>query len=155
MKIAVASDGERRIASHVSRCQEFLVYQVDGHEATLLETRPNPLLVTAGGQPAANPAGHGHQHRHGHAHGHGHHHGANDAECHSENHAGHHGALAGVLLDCEALIARGMGSGFWQQMLNLGVRPMIVKELDAELAALALASGELVSGEPHACCGQH
>lgn len=63
-------------------------------------------------------------------------------------HAGndtHAGGMVGVVRDCVAIIAGGMGSPAYAAIQSAGLTPILTDERDIEQAAKAYASGTLVN----------
>jgi hypothetical protein len=54
-----------------------------------------------------------------------------------------HGQMAETIVDCEALICRGMGSGAYESMKSRGIRPIVTDMETIDDAALAYANGSL------------
>lgn len=148
MKIAVAITDEGTISSHLGQSQGFRILEVSPQGARLVEERSNPHR------------GHGHRGKaqahgcggqgcggHGHAHGHGH-------GCGGDHHASQGGTggcgggpkswLDEVFFDCDAAIARGMGSRAAEGLRRRGVRPILLdRELSVEEAVALYAGGRL------------
>lgn len=104
MKIAVASDDQRTIASHFGRTLGFLIYEVEDGKVKAREYIPNTFT--------------------GHARG------LEDAD-HS---ADRHGPIVVALEDCEAVISLGMGRRIYDDLISNGITPFIVMETDADRA---------------------
>jgi predicted Fe-Mo cluster-binding NifX family protein len=51
--------------------------------------------------------------------------------------------MAGVISDCDAVIAGGMGRGAYEALQARGIRPIITDLLDVREAALQCAQGTL------------
>ncbi len=49
-----------------------------------------------------------------------------------------------AITDCEAVLVRGMGRGAYIAMQNANITPVVTDIADAQAAALAYASGDIV-----------
>jgi predicted Fe-Mo cluster-binding NifX family protein len=122
MKIAVVTDDGKTISQHFGRARYYLVYDVQGEEVKGSEMR-SKTAHHSGEEP--------------HQHGEGGHSGPEaDAK---------HGSMLSNVLDCEALIARGMGWGAFEAIRAAGVKPFITDLEVAEDAVKAYIKGKLDS----------
>lgn len=127
MKIAVVSDDEKTISAHFGRAQYYVVLTVEDGKVTGQETRERDSLCHCGG--------HDHHHRHGEN---GHRHGS-DAQ--SE---GRHNRMAGAIQDCEILLARGMGQGAHNSLIQNNIKPVMTDIQDIQEAVDAYLNGKLI-----------
>ena len=127
MKIAIASDDQKTIAAHTGRCRGFVVFEVEGEQATRREYRENKFT--------------------GHAHG------QCGGETH-ETHAGHHshGSLIDALGDCCAVVTRGMGPRLVTDLAAQGIDAYVCDGDDVEQAAAEFSAGRLPRVDGRGCC---
>lgn len=127
MKIAVATNNEKTIASHVGKCKAFLIYEINDNKITKIELRKNTFT------------NHWQQ-----THGSGHH--------RHQEHGGHgHGRLVEGIKDCTCLIFK---SGGWRMIDNLlenGIKPVITDEQFADDAVNKYLAGKLEEKELVGC----
>ena len=125
MRIAIASDDEKTIASHTGRCRGFAVFEVADGQATRREYRENEFTR--------------------HAHG----------ECpgeHGDSQHGSHGPLLSALGDCCAVIARGMGPRLVSDLATQGIDAYICNSTGVDDAVREFAAGRLQRLEGGGCC---
>lgn len=119
MKVAVVTDDGTTIAGHFGRAQAYLVLTVEGDRVTSREVRPKSAPhVTDGGR-----------------HGSGPHEGPEADQ--------RHDAMLAPILDCDFLVARGMGRGAHERIASAGIRPVVTDLVDPGAAAIACASGTI------------
>jgi len=104
MRIAVASDDGKTIASHFGRTRGFLVYQIESGKIRSREYIENTFT--------------------GHARG------LSEAD-HSVD---RHGPILAALSGCEAVISNGMGRRIYEDLRNAGIIAYVVNETDADEA---------------------
>lgn len=129
MKIATVTDDGKTISHHFGRARYYSVVTIEDGQVIEHEQRNKP------GHHQFAQENHHHDHQHQHdARGHG----------FSTGSHGKHEQMAEVISDCEAVLARGMGSGAYQGMLSLGIKPIITDIATIDEAALAYAKGSIV-----------
>jgi predicted Fe-Mo cluster-binding NifX family protein len=135
MKIAAVTDDGVLISPHFGRATQYLVLTVEDGQIVTRETRPKPgHREFAREHVHDGPEHHAHEH-HGHSsqgHGFGQH-----AE-------GKHRRMFAPVLDCQVVLARGMGRGAYLGLQQAGLRPVITDIPEIEKAALAAAAGTIV-----------
>lgn len=104
MKIAIAPDDQRTIASHFGRTLGFLLYEVEENKIINKEYRRNDFTGHARGLEGAD---------------------------HSMD---RHGPILAALNGCQAVIARGMGQRIYIDLQNAGIEAFIVNEENADHA---------------------
>lgn len=126
MKVAVVTDDGKTISQHFGRASHYAVLTVEEGKIVAHELREK--------------VGHAHFHNeeHGHEHEHGERHGFGPTADHR------HGAMSDTIVDCEAMLARGMGMGAYQHMVSRNIRPVVTDIADIDQAVLAYANGQIV-----------
>jgi predicted Fe-Mo cluster-binding NifX family protein len=126
MRIAVASDDGVDVAAHTGRCRGFVVFDVDGPEATRSEYRPNTYTAHARGECSGD-----HQHA-------------------DQQHS--HGALLDAIADCRVLVTRGLGPRLIADLAAQGVEAYVCEATQANEAAHQYAQGRLAKAAGCSCC---
>ena len=121
MKVGVVTDDGKTISQHFGMAQYYLVYDIEGGTVKGKETRPK--------------AGHHHGGMQHHSEGPGHHQGKEEASTHQN--------MLSNVIDCEALIARGMGWGMYEAIRQSGIKPFITEAVYADDAVQAYIKGSL------------
>jgi predicted Fe-Mo cluster-binding NifX family protein len=125
MKIAVITDDGKTISQHFGRAQYYLVATVENGQIVNREMRPK--------------LGHNHFSDRPHEEGeHGHHHGT-DSASHNK-----HMQMSETIMDCEALLCRGMGRGAYESMKVRNIRPIVTDIAEIDEAVLAYANGQII-----------
>lgn len=132
MKIALPSNDGTSVSAHFGRSRGFIVFETADHQILKEEYRENNVT--------GHVQGHHHDHDHDHHHGQG-----------SENHAHSHAGILGVLSDCEAVIAGGMGHRLYTDLMAAGKKVYVTKENNARKAAELLLKDDL-DHNPEVCC---
>jgi predicted Fe-Mo cluster-binding NifX family protein len=127
MKIAVVIDNGTKISRHFGRAPFYLIFTIE--EGEIVEKEQ---CEKSGHQQFV----HDHQDDHSHEHEHGHGLGAHSA--------GKHTQMIESIRDCDAVIARGMGSGAYLALQQANIRPILTELEDAEEAVHAYIDGTLV-----------
>ena len=127
MKIAVVTEDEKAISTHLGHTSYYLVFTVEDGEITEKESR-NKI----GHRQFANEPGHHKGHADSQGHGFGR---------HSEE---KHARMIEAIKDCQVVIARGMGRGTHLAMEQANIRPYVTDITDAEDAVRAYIDGNLV-----------
>ena len=138
MKIAVATNDQRRVTGHIGRCKSFMVYEIEGQKIINKELREN-LFTNHRMQ------GHGHDH-HGNGGGHSHEHHGNGGGRHSHSH------LIEGLKDCEYLISKGGGWRVVEDLKRYNIKTLFADEELIEDAVNKFISGNL-KDDPNLTCG--
>lgn len=131
MRIAVATDDGRAVATHTGRCRAVVVFDVDGGIARRVGERPNTFT--------------GHYH-HGGDGGHGDHRGEGGRAAHA--------ALIEAIADCSTLIARGMGARLMADLTAHAIDPFVSTVDGVDEAAGLFARGRLPRVEHAGCDGR-
>lgn len=137
MKIAVATNDQRRVTGHIGRCKSFMVYEIEGQKIINKELREN-LFTNHRMQ------GHGHDH-HGNGGGHSHEHHGNGGGRHSHSH------LIEGLKDCEYLISKGGGWRVVEDLKQYNIKTLFADEELIEDAVNKFISGNL-KDDPNLTC---
>jgi len=126
MKIAVISDDEKTISQHFGRAPYYIVITIEDGKIINREKREK--------------LGHAHFHKEGH------HHHLESGGQHGYGRAAdrRHGRMAEAIVDCEAILCRGMGRGAYENMKSRNIRPVVTDIVDVNKAALAYANGTIV-----------
>jgi len=124
MKIAVITDDGKTISLHFGRAQYYLVATVENGQIVNREMRPK--------------LGHNHFSNEPHEHGHGHQHGSDPAS-HDR-----HMQMSEAIVDCEALLCRGMGRGAYESMKVRNIRPLVTDISGIDEAVMAYVNGQIV-----------
>ncbi|MCB9134534.1 MAG: dinitrogenase iron-molybdenum cofactor biosynthesis protein [Anaerolineales bacterium] len=132
MKIAATTNDGKTISHHFGRAPYYLVATVEDGQITHREMR----------EKAHHAHGNGHHHEHQH----------DERIQIEENSAAHratpethnHHQMAEIILDCEAVLTRGMGRGAYQNMQAYQIRPIITDIASIDDAVLAYALGKIV-----------
>jgi predicted Fe-Mo cluster-binding NifX family protein len=125
MKIAVITDDEKTISQHFGRAQHYLVCTVENGQIVNRELREKlghaqfanePHSADIPGQPhGMDPASHD-----------------------------RHILMAQAILDCKALLCRGMGMGAYESMKVAGIQPVVTDIVDIDEAVKAYMDGKIV-----------
>ncbi|MEZ4767338.1 MAG: NifB/NifX family molybdenum-iron cluster-binding protein [Caldilineales bacterium] len=129
MKIAVVTDDLVTISRHFGRARNYLVLTAEDGQVITQEVRPK-----AGHDQLHLYEHHDHDHDHDHEHGHG-------LGQHSQE---KHNLMMANLTDCQVLIAGGMGQGAWNNLVQLGIRPVLTTVKQIDVAVREYLDGELV-----------
>jgi predicted Fe-Mo cluster-binding NifX family protein len=121
MKIAVASDDERSIASHFGRTRGFLVFEIEDGEIKAKEYRLNTFTGHARGLEGA-----------GHA-------------------LDRHGPILAALNDCTVVVSHGMGRRIYEDLKQAGIEVFIVEETKADKSVDLYLRGELADKPELGC----
>ena len=126
MKIAAVSEDGVTISQHFGRAPFYVVFTVKDDKVILREKRDKLCHDQFAGEP----------------------HGRHDAQASS----GHgfepesqdrHARMAETIADCDVLLARGMGSGAYESLWHVGVRPLITDVADISEAVKGYLAGAL------------
>jgi predicted Fe-Mo cluster-binding NifX family protein len=125
MKIAAITDNGKTISLHFGRAQYYLVATVENGQIINREMRDKINHAQL------QPEGHDHEEA-GQKHGYG---------PVADN---RHGRMAESIVDCEAVLCRGMGMGAYENMKARNIRPVVTDIADIDEAVLAYAGGQIV-----------
>ena len=128
MKIAIASDDGKQIASHTGRCACFVVFDVKNAQIVDCEVRPNTFTLHARGNCSGAPEG-----------------------AHRSGGSGRHDSLLDALSDCQVFICRGMGPRLVTDLHGRGIKVVFCSETDVQEAASKFASGTLQALDTGIC----
>jgi len=126
MKIAAISDDELNISQHFGRAPYYVVLTVDKGKVTAKETRSKAGHTTfaAHETPKLDPG-----ERHGYDPG-------------SQS---RHESIAEAILDCQVLLAGGMGWGAYEAMKGYGIEPIVTDVKDIDEAVELYLAGRLTN----------
>jgi predicted Fe-Mo cluster-binding NifX family protein len=132
MKIAVITDDGLTISQHFGRARYYLVCTIEDNRIVKTEMREK--------------AGH-HSFAHDHDHAHAHHDHQNAEQGHGfgSDSGRKHAAMIEPIVDCEALLVRGMGRGAYLAVEAANVKPVVTDMADIEQAVKAYLSGDLAN----------
>jgi predicted Fe-Mo cluster-binding NifX family protein len=125
MKIAAITDDKKTISQHFGRAQFYLVCTVENGQIIDRELREklghaqfasDPHAADVPGQP----------------------HGMDPAS------QDRHMLMAKAILDCKALLCRGMGMGAYESMKVAGIQPVVTDIVDIDEAVKAYMDGNIV-----------
>lgn len=125
MKIAIVSDDGITISQHFGRARFYVVVTVNDGQIASREKRDKL----------------GHAHFAGTAHDEG-----DDPRGHGFGTAAQdrHARMTATIRDCEVLLARGMGRGAYESILQAGIRPIVTDMVSIDDAVQAYLKGHLV-----------
>jgi len=121
MKVAVASDDGKTIASHLGRVRGFIVYEIGRAQVRRRKYHENAFTGHAG---RLSGAGHG---------------------------PDRHGPILEALRGCRAVIAHGMGRRIHDDLQAAGIEAYIVDETDPDAALGNYLRGALVDHPDRGC----
>jgi predicted Fe-Mo cluster-binding NifX family protein len=116
-RIAIASDSGRDVSSHFGRAPLYVVLTMKNGHVVAREERPKFTPHVTGGQ-------HMHQHDQG-------------------QHSLHHSAMVDPILDCQVVVARGMGDGAYIHLTEAGLDVLLSELHTVEEVASAIESGSI------------
>jgi predicted Fe-Mo cluster-binding NifX family protein len=125
IKIAAITDDGSTISQHFGRAAYYLVATVENGQIINRELRHKIGHAHFVNQPHA-------EEQPGQLHG-------MDAVSHNK-----HVQMADAILDCEALLCRGMGMGAYESMKACGIRPVVTDIAAIDEAVLAYQQGNIV-----------
>jgi predicted Fe-Mo cluster-binding NifX family protein len=126
MKIAAVTDDGITISPHFGRAQFYEVLLVENGAIVKRERRPKV------GHHTFAHGDHDHGHEHGDSHG---------FDITSVN---KHNQMAETIKDCQVVLARGMGNGAYQGMLQNNIKPIVTDIKSIDDAAKAFIDGTIV-----------
>ena len=126
IKIAAVSDDGQTISQHFGRAKYYTVLTIEDGKITAREQREKMGHTHFAGEEhaeeKADPRGHGF------------------APAEQDRHF----RMADAIKDCQILLARGMGSGAYYSMEQIGICPIITTITSIDEAALEAAAGVIV-----------
>ena len=126
IKIAAVSDDGQTISQHFGRAKYYTVLTIENGQIIAREQREKMGHAQFAGEEhaedKADPRGHG----------------FTPAE------QNRHFQMAEAIRDCQILLARGMGSGAYYNMEQVGIKPVITDIASIDEAALQAAQGVIV-----------
>lgn len=127
MKIAVVSEDGVTISQHFGRAPFYLVVTVEGGKIVSHEKRDKMGHAQFAGEHEehgheADPRGHG-------------------FDPAAQN---RHTRMAAAIADCEVLLARGMGAGAYESMMQANIRPVVTDIAHIDESVQAYIEGRLV-----------
>jgi predicted Fe-Mo cluster-binding NifX family protein len=125
MKIAAITDDGKTISQHFGRAPYYLVVTLENGEIVNRELRNKLGHARFADQPHSREIP-------GQPHG-------MDAASHNK-----HVQMAEAIADCEALLCRGMGTGAYESMKALNIRPVVTDLPGIDEAVIAYAKGQIV-----------
>lgn len=125
MKIAAITEDGRTISQHFGRAPYYMVVTVEDGNIT------NHDLRDKMGHVHFKTESQGHEEP-GELHGYG------------PNADNRHARMAESIIDCEAILCRGMGMGAYENMKKRNMRPIVTTIADIDEAVLAYTRGEIV-----------
>lgn len=127
IKIASVSDDGSTISPHFGRASKYIIMTIEGDLITNREVRDK-----VGHRDFVGEGTHDHKHRDD-PRGHGF--GKHSAEKHQ--------LMFANILDCQILLACGMGQGAFKGLKDVGIRPIITDIADIDLAVQAVLDGSI------------
>ena len=128
IKVAFVTDDGATISPHFGQAHYYEVLTVVNGAVTNRERREKAGHHTFAGQ--------GEQHEH-HGSGHG-------SDEHSQ---GKHRTMTANVLDCQMLVARGMGFGAYEHITGANIKPIITQTKNIDDAVKEIISGTIVNHE--------
>ncbi len=124
MKIAVITDDGTTVSQHFGRAPYYAVFTVEEGKIVDRETRQKMGHSQFSGEPHTEP--------------HGQPHGFDPA---AQN---RHNRMADAISDCQVLLCRGMGTGAYESMKTLGIRPIVTDIASIEEAIATYLNGDII-----------
>jgi predicted Fe-Mo cluster-binding NifX family protein len=125
MKIAAITDDGKTISQHFGHAQYYLVSTVENGQIVTRELREKLGHSQFAGDPhAADVPGQPH---------------GIDSASHDR-----HILMSQAILDCKALLCRGMGMGAYESMKVAGIQPVVTDIVMIDEAVIAYAEGRIV-----------
>lgn len=126
LKIAFVTDDGNTISQHFGRAQYYEVVTIENGTTTHRERREKALHHSFHGQE-----------NHGEHHGPGH-----GFDEHSQ---GKHRMMTATIVDCQILVARGMGNGTYQHIVSANIKPIITTIPNIDDAVREIIKGTIVN----------
>jgi predicted Fe-Mo cluster-binding NifX family protein len=125
IKVAFVTDDGNIISPHFGRARFYEVVTIEDGKVTYRERREKAGHHTFYGQEA-----------------HGEHHGSDHGF--DEHSQGKHRMMTANILDCQMMVARGMGNGAYQHMLNANIKPIITDKRTIDEAVQEIINGTII-----------
>jgi predicted Fe-Mo cluster-binding NifX family protein len=125
MKIAAITDDGKTISQHFGRAQYYLVATVENEQIVSRELREKLGHAQFASEPHPEEVP-GQQH-------------GMDPVSHDK-----HLRMTEAIMDCEALLCRGMGMGAYESMKTRGIRPIVTDIASIDEAVMAYVEGNIV-----------
>ena len=116
MKLAIVTDDHQTISAHFGRAEFYEIFSIEDGKVTGRRTEQKTNIVAAGIP---------HEHDDGH-------------------HFHDHNAMLAPILDCQVLLARGMGMGAHLSLKDHGIQPVITDIREVDEAVKAYIAGTLM-----------
>jgi len=127
MKIAAVTDDGKKISAHFGRATKYAVFTVEAGQIVAQELRDK-----VGHREFADEEHHADDHDHSyeedHTQGHG----------RGRHSAAKHQQMFAAILDCDVLLARGMGQGAFAGLEQANIRPILTDIAEVETAVTAV-----------------
>jgi predicted Fe-Mo cluster-binding NifX family protein len=120
MKIAIVSDDAKTISAHFGNALYYLVYTIENGKITGQETRNKPRHKQSKGK---------------HIEGH--------RMCNRPSEA-HHVSMMGLIMDCDVVLASGMGESAYDDLKIRSIQPIITDIREVQPALDAYLNGTLI-----------
>ncbi len=127
MKIAIITDDEKTISQHFGRANYYVVLTIENGQIVQREMREKLSHKHLASELHEHPGESGRRH------------GFDPAS------QSLHAQMSQTITDCEALICGGMGTGAYESIKELGIRPIITDVEEIDTAALDYARGILAN----------
>lgn len=128
MKIAIVSDDNQTVSKHFGRAENYIVISLEHEKIIERKTLPKPGRCHSASQ---------HQGKHSHR---------SDARGRGFGHqakSSHQGMFENIK-DCDILITRGMGRGAYDDLQQLGIKPIVTDIADIETAVQAVLDDTII-----------
>jgi len=126
VKVAFVTDDGTTISQHFGRAQYYEVVTIENNAITHRERREK-----AGHHTFQSQENHGEHHGPGHGF--------------DEHSQGKHRMMTATIVDCQILVARGMGNGAYQHMVSANIKPIITSIPTIDDAVQELLKGTIVN----------
>jgi predicted Fe-Mo cluster-binding NifX family protein len=127
MKLAVATNDQKRVTGHIGRCKAFMIYEIESGKVTNKELRENRFTNHRMKEHSHHEHGNGGRHSHAH--------------------------LIEGLKDCDYLISRGGGWRVVEDLKSHNIKTLFADEELIEDAVNKFIKGELKDNKDLICEG--
>ncbi len=149
MKIAIATNDQKRVTGHIGRCKSFMVYEIEGEKIINKELREN--LFTNHRMQGHEHNGNGEHNHENHGNSEHNHENHGNSEHNHEQHRHSHEHLIEGLKDCEYLISKGGGWRVVEDLKQHNIKTLFADEELIEDAVNKFIKGELKNDENLTC----
>ncbi len=126
IKVAFVTDDGNTICQHFGRAKYYEVVTIENGNIINRERREKVGHHTFYGNEH-------HEEKHGHGHG-------------FDDHSRHkHNKMTENILDCQMLVARGMGNGAYQHLQNANIKPVITSNKTIDEAVKEIIAGTIIN----------